>query len=102
MKSLLISVTGVLVMAALSGVAVADRANDAPRGERRGPPAVAVEACAAAVQGDVCSFEGRESETVNGTCETPPRNDGLVCFPEGGPPDHADRGSRSERGERDK
>ncbi|MEL7447867.1 MAG: hypothetical protein AAFN78_01580 [Pseudomonadota bacterium] len=54
-------------------------------GERRGPPRVAVEACASAVQGDACSFEGRRGESLQGTCWAP-QDKPLACKPEGAPP----------------
>lgn len=55
------------------------------RGEHRGPPQVALEACASSVQGDPCSFEGRRGEALEGTCEAPDDKP-LACRPEGGPP----------------
>ncbi len=54
-------------------------------GERRGPPRAAVEACASAVQGDPCSFEGRRGESVEGTCEAPAEKP-LACRPANAPP----------------
>ena len=53
--------------------------------KHRGPPQVAVEACAAAVQGDTCSFEGRRGETLDGTCESP-EDKPLACRPADAPP----------------
>ena len=55
--------------------------------ERRppGPPPEATEACAALSEGDVCSFEGRRGETVEGECVLTPEEE-LACAPEGGPP----------------
>ena len=69
----------VFVIASVLGFAAAS--NDPP--ERRRPPKEAVEACRQASQGDACSFEGREGETVNGTCEGPPDNSDkpLACRP---------------------
>lgn len=64
-----------------------ERAGEGERGGRRGPPPEALQACAEASQGQACSFAGRQGEAVTGTCEIP-RGDELVCFPEGGPPNH--------------
>ncbi|MEM9401230.1 MAG: hypothetical protein AAGA44_01945 [Pseudomonadota bacterium] len=78
----------------LMGIACAEPDDtDENTGEkRRGPPDVAFEACASAVEGDPCSFEGRRGEAVKGSC-TPRGEHPLVCVPEGGPPKH-----RLERG----
>lgn len=64
------------------------QSNDDGERERghRGPPAEALEACSAAIQGDTCSFEGRRGEALQGTCETP-GDKPLACRPEGGPPE---------------
>ncbi len=40
------------------------------KGKRHGPPPVAIEACAAAVDGDACSFEGRQGDALSGQCAT--------------------------------
>ena len=59
--------------------------DDDDRRGHRGPPPVALEACASAVQGDPCTFEGRRGETLEGTCEAPDDKP-LACRPEGAPP----------------
>ncbi len=59
---------------------------DQGKRKRRGPPPEAIEACEGKSEGDQCSFEGGRGETVEGTCINPPRNNDLVCAPEGGPP----------------
>jgi len=56
-----------------------------PRERHAGPPPVAIEACAAAVEGDGCSFEGRHGDTLSGTCEVSD-SEALACRPEGAPP----------------
>lgn len=61
-----------------------DRQENESRREHRGPPEVALEACASSVQGDPCSFEGRRGETLEGTCEAPDDRP-LACRPEGHP-----------------
>ena len=58
-----------------------------PAYEHRGPPPIALEACASANEGDVCSFVGRRGETLEGTCEIAP-DEILACRPVGGPPKH--------------
>ena len=76
----------VLTTILLTGAAYAqDDERQEPQREHGRPPEVAIEACAAAVQGDQCSFEGRRSETLEGTCEGP-EDKPLACRPEGGPP----------------
>lgn len=73
-----------------SGAAMAD--GDDHQGkerERRGPPQVAVEACASSVQGDPCSFEGRGGEQREGSCFAPDDKP-LACKPTDMPP-HLDR-----------
>ena len=58
------------------------------RGERRGPPPEALEACTAAVEGDACSFTGRRGEDLQGMCAVT-REESLACRPEGvRPPQH--------------
>lgn len=57
------------------------------RGERRGPPPEALEACESLAEGDSCSFTGREGEALNGRCFLPPRDDAeLACRPDNAPP----------------
>ncbi len=74
-----------LVIPALAGAllfAGAAAADDSSERKRRGPPQVAIEACAAAVEGDPCSFEGRRGNTLEGSCAS--RDDKpLACKPDG-------------------
>lgn len=46
------------------------------------PPREAVEACADKASGDECSFEGREGETVSGSCFSPDADRPLACRPD--------------------
>lgn len=56
------------------------------RGERRGPPPEAFEACAELASGDRCEMTGRQGETLQGSCIVPrDGEDSLVCLPDGGP-----------------
>ncbi|MBX2797463.1 MAG: hypothetical protein KTR31_07345 [Myxococcales bacterium] len=57
-----------------------DRAADRPQ-RRRGPPAEAVEACAALEASSVCVFVHRDEERT-GTCEPGPRDETLACRPD--------------------
>ncbi len=50
------------------------------------PPAEALEACEELEAGDACSFEGRNDETVEGTCFTPGDDKPLACRPSNPPP----------------
>jgi len=54
---------------------------DQRRGKRRGPPAVALEACSGSADQEACSFEGRRGDQLSGTCEV--KREQLVCVPEG-------------------
>lgn len=66
---------------------------DSDRGERRGPPPEALEACASLSEGDACGFSGRDGETLAGTCFAPPSDDvELACRPDNAP----DRGRGGE------
>jgi len=73
-----------LVIPALAGALLftgAALADDSSEKQRRGPPPVAIEACAAAVEGDPCSFEGRRGNSVEGSCAS--RDDKpLACRPD--------------------
>ena len=70
----------------LTSTAIAESDEDnKPRREHRGPPEVALEACANLVQGDACSFEGRRGESLEGSCEAPDDKP-LACRPAGGRP----------------
>lgn len=55
--------------------------------KRRKPPRQAMEACENASNGDTCSFEGREGESVSGTCHRPPGDTSkpLACRPNDAP-----------------
>jgi hypothetical protein len=46
------------------------------------PPREAVEACADKSSDDECSFEGREGETVSGSCFSPDADKPLACRPD--------------------
>lgn len=55
--------------------------SDEKKEKRRGPPAVAIEACVAAVEGDACSFISPWSEDeVTGICVV--RREQTVCKPD--------------------
>lgn len=76
---------------------------DSQGGRRHGPPPEAIDACIDRTENAACEFNGRRGETVEGTCISPPgRDDGLVCAPEGGPPQRRlhgqDRDADYERG----
>jgi hypothetical protein len=76
----------IVLTALFAGTAVADDdANRQHDGDRRGPPKVALEACASSVRGDPCSFEGRRGENLEGTCEAP-EGKPLACRPADAPP----------------
>ncbi|MEL7535919.1 MAG: hypothetical protein AAFZ58_07885 [Pseudomonadota bacterium] len=65
--------------------AFAQDSDDPSERKHRRPPPVALEACAAAVEGDSCAFEGRRGETLEGTCQAP-QDKPLACRPDGAPP----------------
>ena len=49
------------------------------------PPREAVEACEDLEAGEECAFEGRDQETVTGTCFTPDQDKPLACRPDDAP-----------------
>jgi 4-amino-4-deoxy-L-arabinose transferase-like glycosyltransferase len=53
------------------------------QGLRQGPPQEALDACANSTQGTSCSFTGKNGNTINGSCVTPPNSNELVCAPQG-------------------
>lgn len=80
-----ITLATVLASYLVSGIANAE--NNQQSGKRRGPPPQAIEACADQTEGETCSFTGRRSEEVTGTCIVPRGDEeSLACAPEGGPP----------------
>jgi hypothetical protein len=78
MKHLVIAMTALLLVTGSANAS--DEDDKRPRAEHRGPPPVALEACASSVQGDPCSFEGRRGELLEGTCEAP-TDKPLACRP---------------------
>lgn len=82
-NALLRTAVATLLIAAFS-TTLAEEGDDERRG-RRGPPPQALEACAAQVEGDACTFEGRRGEDLQGVCVVP-RDGELACRPEGPPP----------------
>ena len=82
MKSALICVLASILLFATA--AAEDGENEERQRNHGKPPKVALEACAAAVQGDQCSFEGRRGETLQGSCEAP-QDKPLACRPKDGP-----------------
>lgn len=86
MQRRLFALIGTLLV--FSGAHANDDRETRPRHEHRGPPEVALEACASAVQGDPCSFEGQRGEALEGSCEAPDDKP-LACRPEGVPPKEA-------------
>lgn len=49
--------------------------------QRKGPPPQAIEACKGKSSGAVCSFTGRNNQTVNGSCFAPPPAGGQTSAP---------------------
>jgi hypothetical protein len=106
MRSLFLPVCGLIAAVLLAGAGRAAD-DDRQRGNRRGPPQVAIDACASASESAACSFEGRRGEALDGTCEA--MHDSLVCVPEGHrrggerqqgkPCDHGDDGDIEPRDE---
>lgn len=56
--------------------------DDNRRGRPKQPPAEALEACSAQIEGDACSFVGRREKTLSGVCLVVPEEQ-LACVPEG-------------------
>ncbi len=57
--------------------------NQPQQGTRQGPPQEALDACATSAQGAACSFTGRNGNTIDGSCVTPPNTSELACAPQG-------------------
>jgi hypothetical protein len=67
------------------------------RGERRGPPPEAYEACADLTAGDSCEMTGRRGDSMQGSCIVPSEEeDTLVCAPEGGPGGESESGDAAQ------
>ena len=52
-----------------------------PGGEHPGPPQEATSACASLAADAACRFTGRDGDTVEGTCKSPPDGTALACAP---------------------
>lgn len=91
-----------LLLGSLLGLnANADRGGSSERGERRGPPPEAFEACADLAEAAVCEVQTRRGDLLPGQCRVPRRQfesaDGdslvqLLCVPDR----HKRRRDRSE------
>lgn len=83
----------VISLVTLTTFTAASCAAPGGRGSKpKGPPPEAFEACSALSEEETCSFSGRRG-SVEGKCLIPPREESLVCVPDGRP--------RHEKGERD-
>ena len=82
MKTRIACLTLILLTATSATADDSENANQ-ERQQRRPPPA-AIEACAAAVQGDRCTFAGRNNEQVEGSCFAP-ADKPLACRPDNAP-----------------
>ncbi len=81
-----ISRSGIAALAFVyAGFAIAADNNEDDKREHRKPPREAVEACAAQVDGDPCSFAGRDGEELAGVCFAP-ADRMLACRPDSPPP----------------
>ncbi len=75
----------------LSIVSTSVLASGGQRGERRGPPPEAIEACASSTSDQACSFTSRRGDALSGTCIVRKGDETqLVCKPENAP----ERGAR--------
>ena len=79
MNEKLTAFAGVAVLLLTLALASAAHADGDRRG-RRGPPAVAIDACESSAEGAACSFVGRHDNELTGTCET--IREMMVCVPE--------------------
>ncbi len=88
-KHQLLGTALILILGAHASLANAQSKDGRPP---HGPPPEAISACEGAAAGDACTFSGRNSEEVTGTCSAPPEGDEqLSCAPEGG---HPKRGNK--------
>ncbi len=85
-KQIIKASLGVTALLIGTAAAIADENEERPdRRERGEPPQAALEACAAAVEGDSCTVETDRADTISGSCAMLPRAEVLVCVPKGGP-----------------
>ena len=70
-----------LLFSILASAEPGETDGDQRRGKRRGPPAVALDACSESAEQDACSFEGRNGDQLTGICEV--KREQLACVPEG-------------------
>ena len=69
------------LLALSTSLAAYDANGEGRKGKRKGPPAVAIEACAAAVEGDTCSFvHPRSEEEITGVCVV--KREQSICKPD--------------------
>jgi len=80
MKGYQLLLANAVCVALFAPSAFADRGDGEGR-ERRGPPQEAIDACAALVEGDACSFTGRRDKEMTGTCFAPSEST-LACKPD--------------------
>lgn len=78
MSSRYATTSAIVFVLMLSSACASNRAS--PFREHRTPPAEALQACSAAEVSEACSFEGREGENVEGTCQTL-EGEQLACKP---------------------
>ncbi|ACE84503.1 hypothetical protein [Cellvibrio japonicus] len=86
-----IGIAGILLNCLATTVYAADQQRPPREDHGFGPPPEAINACSGLAEGDVCSFTGRNSETLAGQCATPPRNTDtatLACRPDNMPEPH--------------
>lgn len=89
MKRLELTILGLSL--ALSACAFAEQPGGERGGRPQGPPPESIEACAAASEGDSCSFSGRRGEELQGVCKSL-RDEQLACVPDNAPEPPSGRG----------
>lgn len=92
-RSYVLAVSALSLGLAAGSAASADRPD---RGDRRGPPQEAIDACADASSASACTFVSPHGDDLTGECVE--HREGLVCVPEG----HEDRRGGRESRERDR
>jgi hypothetical protein len=92
--SIYFSIVLATALTQFSGAAYSAENESDQRKGRRGPPQVAIDACASLSEGDSCSFSGRNDKELSGTCFAPPQRDDLACRPD----DHEERRGKQGKG----
>lgn len=83
-KKVLTAAASIALMFAAQTAYASEEGGRGQGGDRKGPPPEAFTACEGKSVGDTSSFEGRNGETLSGTCEETPDGQ-MVLHPDNAP-----------------